>query len=87
MRTWNPDLAELESAIHRIGNIPALLLWGSKDTAVDPTSADQLRQQFSDCQVEIFDGVGHLPYEETPDAFNSSVMKFLTRNVRPTLLP
>jgi pimeloyl-ACP methyl ester carboxylesterase len=85
MRTWNRDIAELESAIPRIRNIPALLLWGSKDTAVDPASAGQLRQQFSDCQVEIFDGVGHLPYEETPDAFNSSVMKFLSRNVRTTL--
>ncbi len=43
MTTWNSDLSELQSLMPRIANIPALLLWGSKDTAVDPASAEQLR--------------------------------------------
>ena len=67
VRSWNRDLAELESALPRIANIPTLLLWGSKDTAVSPDSAERLRQEFRDCRVEIFDGVGHLPYEEVPE--------------------
>ncbi len=78
MGTWNSDLRELESALPRIAHIPTLLLWGDKDAAVSPTSAGELRRQFTDCRVEMFDGVGHLPYEEVPEEFNSLVMAFLS---------
>ena len=75
--SWNRDLADLEALLPRISNIPALLLWGSKDTAVSSASAERLRNQFKQCQVEIFDGVGHLPYEEVPEPFNTAVLEFL----------
>lgn len=78
VRSWNSDLAELESLLPRIADIPALLLWGSADSAVSPDSAEPLRQQFKQCRVEIFDGVGHLPYEEVPELFNASVIEFLS---------
>ncbi len=84
VRSWNRDLADLESALPRIANIPTLLLWGSKDTAVSPDSAEQLRQVFKHCEVETFDGVGHLPYEEVPERFNSSVIRFLSKDFSPT---
>ena len=84
VRSWNRDLADLESAMPRIANIPTLLLWGSKDTAVSPDSADELRQVFKHCEVETFDGVGHLPYEEVPERFNSSVIRFLSKDFSQT---
>lgn len=74
---WNRDLADLESVLPRVVNIPSLLLWGSRDTAVSPASAEILSQKFKLCRVEIFDGVGHLPYEEVPELFNTSVLEFL----------
>jgi pimeloyl-ACP methyl ester carboxylesterase len=77
LRTWSRDLGELESAIPRIAHIPTLLLWGSADPAVTPASAAPLRKQFENCHLRIFDGVGHLPYEEVPDEFNRSVAEFL----------
>jgi pimeloyl-ACP methyl ester carboxylesterase len=80
VRSWNRDLAELESALPRIANIPTLLLWGSKDTAVSPDSAERLRHAFKHCEAETFDGVGHLPYEEVPERFNSSVVGFLSKH-------
>lgn len=83
VESWNRDLADLESALPRIANIPILLLWGSDDRAVNPDSAERLRQEFTDSRVEIFDGVGHLPYEEVPERFNSSVLRFLSRNLSP----
>ena len=64
----------------RIAHIPTLLLWGDKDTAVDPTSSESLCRKFTYCRMKMFDGVGHLPYEEVPEAFNSSVMEFLSRS-------
>jgi len=83
LRTWKQDLRELESMLPRISNIPALLLWGSVDAAVIPASADPLSKQFKNCRVQIFDGVGHLPYEEVPEEFNQAVAEFLAsdRNV------
>ncbi len=82
MGTWNSDLEDLTSAIPRIAHIPTLLLWGDKDRAVSPTSADELRRQFRDCRIELFAGVGHLPYEEVPERFNASMMGFLCRSSR-----
>jgi len=83
--SWNRDLGELESALPRIAHIPTLLLWGSKDVAVTPASAERLCRQFKDCRIEVFDGVGHLPYEEVPEEFNASVAGFLSGNGRKVL--
>ncbi|MGA9799263.1 MAG: alpha/beta hydrolase [Terriglobales bacterium] len=79
--SWKRDLADLEAALPRITNIPTLLLWGTRDGAVSPDSADRLRQQFTQCQLEIFDGIGHLPYEEAAEAFNAAVLGFLRRDL------
>jgi pimeloyl-ACP methyl ester carboxylesterase len=49
---------------------------------VDPTSAGELGRQFKHCRIEMFDGVGHLPYEEVPERFNSSMMDFLSESSR-----
>jgi pimeloyl-ACP methyl ester carboxylesterase len=77
-RSWNRDLGELESMLPRIAQIPTLLIWGSLDTAVDPASAAHLKQYFQDCRLGMFEGVGHLPYEETPEQFSRAVTEFLS---------
>jgi pimeloyl-ACP methyl ester carboxylesterase len=77
-RTWNRDLKELESMLPRTAQIPTLLVWGSLDTAVDPASAAQLQQCFKNCRLVMFEGAGHLPYEEVPEEFNRAVAAFLS---------
>jgi len=79
MRSWRPDLAELEAALPRIAHIPTLLMWGTRDVAVSPQSAEPLRRQFRDCRLVWFEGVGHVPYEEVPEEFNRTVREFLVR--------
>jgi pimeloyl-ACP methyl ester carboxylesterase len=76
--SWNRDLQELESVLPRISHIPTLLIWGSLDAAVDPASAAKLQAQFRDCRLLLLEGVGHLPYEEAPEQFNSAVAEFLS---------
>lgn len=76
-RSWNRDLKELESMLPRIAHIPTLLLWGSRDAAVDQSSAARLKQHFRNCRLVMFEGVGHLPYEEVPKEFNRAVAEFL----------
>ena len=83
VRSWNSDLHELESVLPRIAKIPALLMWGGVDAAVSPSSATRLRQCFVDSRLVIFDGVGHLPYEEVPEEFNQAVAEFLASSSSP----
>jgi pimeloyl-ACP methyl ester carboxylesterase len=83
LSTWSRDLEELRAALPRIAHIPTLLLWGAADAAVQPSSAEPLRQQFRECRVLMFDGVGHLPYEEVPEEFNCAVSEFLADTPTP----
>jgi pimeloyl-ACP methyl ester carboxylesterase len=76
-KNWTADLAELETALPKIRDYPTLLLWGTKDRAVDFRSAEPLRRNFSDARLVAFEGAGHLSYEEAPDAFNRALVDFL----------
>jgi pimeloyl-ACP methyl ester carboxylesterase len=78
VRNWTADLAELERAFPKIRDYPTLLIWGTKDRAVDFRSAEQLRRNFRDARLVAFEGVGHLPYEEAPEDFNRALVAFLT---------
>src|SRR5258708_2500622 len=77
VRTWLADLADLEQALPKIRHYPTLLMWGTRDRAVSFRSAEKLRQNFDDCRLISFPGVGHLPYEEEPEKFNQAVVDFL----------
>jgi pimeloyl-ACP methyl ester carboxylesterase len=77
-KNWTADLAELEAALPTIRAYPTLLIWGTKDRAVDFRSAEPLRRNFRDAQLVAFQGVGHLPYEEAPEDFNRALVAFLT---------
>jgi pimeloyl-ACP methyl ester carboxylesterase len=76
--TWNEDLAQLKAMLPRIADVPVLLLWGARDVAVDPASADRLSENFHRCHVQMFEGAGHLPYEEVPEEFNRALSAFLS---------
>lgn len=77
VKTWKEDLQELKAVLPRIAHIPTLLVWGNVDIAVDPKSAGPLSRNFRDCRVVMFEGVGHLPYEEAIEDFNYTVAEFL----------
>jgi pimeloyl-ACP methyl ester carboxylesterase len=79
LRSWNRDLRLLKSVLPRISQIPTLLLWGTRDGAVDPASAVPLGREFNDCRLRMIDGAGHLPYEEAPEELNQAILEFLDR--------
>lgn len=78
LRNWWRDVEALRDASLRI-TVPTLLLWGTADLAVDPASCVKLKQQLRNCECSEFEGVGHLPFEETPDEFNERVLEFLEK--------
>ncbi len=78
VRTWTQDLQQLEATLPKLKNIPTLLMWGSRDSAVYASSATRLAKHFSNSQVIVFPGIGHLPYEECVEEFNRALIDFLT---------
>ncbi len=77
VHSWHQDLRELKAALPKIADIPALLIWGSRDQAVLPSSAPKLAAQFTNARLVMMKGIGHLPYEEAPEEFNRLVIEFL----------
>lgn len=77
VRTWTADLRELQALLPRLSAIPTLLMWGSKDPAVYPSSMEPLARHFANVQTVVFPGIGHLPYEECPEQFNRALIEFL----------
>lgn len=80
VRTWTKDLRELEMTLPKLGSIPILMMWGSVDGAVYPSSAEELRKYFPDSRLILFPGIGHLPYEECPEEFNKVLIEFLNES-------
>jgi pimeloyl-ACP methyl ester carboxylesterase len=83
--TWTTDLRDLEASLPQLQNLPTLLMWGSKDRAVYPSSAVPLAKHFSKVKTVVFPGVGHLPYEECPEDFNHELLGFLRESLKPQL--
>src|ERR1041385_1218923 len=78
LRSWESDVNALIQAIPRI-TAPSLLIWGTRDSAVDLCSAEQLRRALPASELALIEGAGHLPFEETPDEFNRLVLDFVDR--------
>ena len=62
VRSWHCDLALIEKSLPAIGDLPTLLLWGSRDTAIYPLSAYELQRRLKNSALLMLDGVGHVPY-------------------------
>jgi abhydrolase domain-containing protein 6 len=76
LRSWENDVTTLRAAIPRI-KARSLLIWGTRDSAVDVRSAEALKLVLPDCQFKVIEGAGHLPFEERPDEFNRMVLDFI----------
>jgi pimeloyl-ACP methyl ester carboxylesterase len=86
IRSWMNDLKRIESVLPVVGSIPTLLLWGDRDAAVDPASAEELHHRWTNSAVHIMENMGHMPYEEVPGEFNRIMLDFLLRDKPSTPL-
>jgi pimeloyl-ACP methyl ester carboxylesterase len=86
LRSWHEDLAAVGESLPLISGIPTLLMWGSRDRAVYPSSIHQLQRQLKNGALVMFPGAGHMPYEEVPDEFNRVLCDFLLHDVPRTSL-
>jgi len=86
VRSWHADLALIEQSLPALSEFPTLLLWGSRDKCVFPSSIHQLQARLKNSALVLMRGVGHLPYEEVPDEFNRILCDFLLHDTPRTPL-
>lgn len=56
--------------------LPIHLQWGSRDRAVDPAGAQVLAAARPDIDVQLFEGIGHLPMLEAPRESSAQWLAF-----------
>lgn len=76
VRCWHGDVPALQPMYEKI-RVPTLLVWGDRDPAVWPRSAPQVQRAIRGSELILLPGIGHLPYEETPEEFNRVLLEFL----------
>jgi len=84
--SWTNDLKHIGEVLPVVESVPALLLWGERDAAVDPRSMHELHHRWKNSVELVMKGIGHMPYEEAPAEFNRIVLDFLLHNIPPTPL-
>jgi pimeloyl-ACP methyl ester carboxylesterase len=79
-------LAIVEDDLHReLPGVRAetLLIWGAEDTHAPLRNSRVLAQKLPHARLEIIEGAGHTPMQETPGAFRALLEPFLARGLPP----
>ena len=56
---------------------PTLVLWGAQDRLIPPAQAQYFARDIKGSQVQVFEGLGHVPHEEDPARTVAAVLAFL----------
>jgi pimeloyl-ACP methyl ester carboxylesterase len=72
-RSSDAALAEQISQLR----LPTLILWGSEDRLIPPEHGQRFQQGIASSELQVFEGLGHVPHEEDPEATVQVVKSFL----------
>jgi pimeloyl-ACP methyl ester carboxylesterase len=74
---WNPYLYNplLRRRLARI-RVPTLLAWGAHDKLAPLVCAEAWRKEIAGATLRVFEGSGHVPHLEEPDAVAAAVGEF-----------
>jgi pimeloyl-ACP methyl ester carboxylesterase len=61
-------------------NMPALLIWGDKDTITPLWQGEKLQKLIPHASLSVLSGLGHIPQIENPDQFNQVLLSFLQKH-------
>jgi pimeloyl-ACP methyl ester carboxylesterase len=60
--------------------VPSLVIWGAHDLLISPETGRRAAARLPHAEFVLFDKSGHLPMEEEPEAFLSTILPFLERH-------
>jgi pimeloyl-ACP methyl ester carboxylesterase len=75
---WSSDMRRLREALGNLAEKPTLLIWGDRDRTVGLASANELQARLRQSSLVVLPGVGHIPFEEMPDACNGAIRDWLS---------
>jgi pimeloyl-ACP methyl ester carboxylesterase len=70
------NTADIQSMLPKL-QAPTLLIWGSKDPIMEEEVRQSLRDALPAAKVKVFDGLGHNPFWEEPEAVAKAINGFL----------
>ena len=73
VHTHHEDISERIKEIE----CPTLIMWGTEDIWVNPEDAERFDTDIENSQLIMYEGVGHVPMEESPEVTARDVMAFL----------
>lgn len=76
--TYSSDMEQLAPELARLDRVPVRLIWGQRDRVLRLGSSAALMDHLGNVSIDVLAGVGHLPYEEAPEAFARAVWEGLT---------
>jgi 4,5:9,10-diseco-3-hydroxy-5,9,17-trioxoandrosta-1(10),2-diene-4-oate hydrolase len=79
VQRWFVDMGLLRSALENLVAKPTLLIWGDRDRAVGLSSARELQRLLPQSSLMVLPGVGHIPFEETPEICNEAMRDWLSK--------
>ena len=82
VRRWYIDMESLRSALPKLRDRPALLVWGDRDRTVGLSSARQLHKVLPLSKLVTIPGAGHIAFEESPEICNQAMQKWLSTPVQ-----
>ena len=65
------------SRLKLIDDVPILILWGEKDSAIPLTHSQKFKDTLKNSQISIIPDTGHAPFVEKPDLVCKMLQKFL----------
>ena len=74
---WYDDMRSLRLELTKLAAKPVLFIWGDRDRAVTLPSGKLLQRMMPLSKLMVIPGVGHLPFEEMPDACNAAMLEWL----------
>jgi pimeloyl-ACP methyl ester carboxylesterase len=77
VRGWSADMGQLSEVLADLAEKPTLLIWGDRDRAVGLDSAHLLQRTLRRSRLVVLPGVGHIPFEEMPEACNQTMCDWL----------
>jgi len=66
----------------RFESLPAMLVWGGKDTMIPAHHTESVRQEVPNSRIEIFPDAGHFPHLDEPYRFFRVLDEFLRAGKR-----
>ncbi len=70
------DLLALQRALPMIADLPALILWGTKDGFYGEAELERLTSVFPNHTVKRLEGPGHFIQSDTPDEVAGSILEW-----------